>query len=78
VEATDFIHVDFTEGKRVLAWIRGRAGIDRPIVVVASFSSWGSDVSSPAAEYVVPNWPRRGAADGPPPKGPAAPAAPWV
>ena len=65
VRDTNFIHVDFEEGKRVLAWVRGRPLVHRPVVVVANFSSWGSDVSRPGAEYVVPNWP-------------AAPGARWV
>ena len=57
VRDTNFIHVDFEGGKRVLAWVRGRPGVHHPVVVVANFSSWGSDVSAPGAEYVVPNWP---------------------
>jgi 1,4-alpha-glucan branching enzyme len=48
---TDFIHVDFNGGKRVLVWQRGQVG--NPVVVVANFS----DFSSSAAEYVVPTWP---------------------
>jgi pullulanase len=35
VNDTEFIHVDFEEGKRVLAWKRGRPGVDDPVVVVA-------------------------------------------
>jgi hypothetical protein len=58
VNDTSFIHVDFAEGKRVLAWRRGREGIDDPVVVLANFSDWGTaDPMSPAAEYVVSNWP---------------------
>lgn len=57
VNDTNFIHVDFEDGKRVLAWQRGAAG-QTPIVVVANFSGWGSDVSVPNAEYVVNNWPQ--------------------
>jgi len=56
VNDTQFIHVDFNEGKRVMAWQRGAAG-QTPVVVVANFSDWGSDVSVPNAEYVVNNWP---------------------
>jgi glycosidase len=53
----DFFHVDFGEGKRVLAWRRGGAGVD-PVVVVANFSDWGTpNPQHPAAEYVVNNWP---------------------
>jgi 1,4-alpha-glucan branching enzyme len=58
VNDTAFIHVDFTDGKRVLAWKRGRDGLDDPVVVVANFSDWGSaDPFDPRSEYVVPNWP---------------------
>ena len=53
---TQFIHVDFNNGKQVMAWQRGAAG-QTPVVVVANFSDWGSDVSVPNAEYVVNNWP---------------------
>jgi 1,4-alpha-glucan branching enzyme len=49
----DFIHVDFTPGRRVVAWRRGGPA-DDPVVVVANFSAWGSE---PSAEYIVPNWP---------------------
>ncbi len=56
VNDTQFIHVDFDDGKRVLAWVRGGPG-QVPVVVVANFSDWGSDVSSPSAEYVVNGWP---------------------
>lgn len=57
VNETDFIHVDFTAGKRVLVWRRGRPGVDDPVVVVANFSEFATDTSVPSAEYVVPNWP---------------------
>ena len=56
VDDTDFIHMDFDQGKRVLSWKRGSLG-QAPVVVVANFSDWGSDVSQPGAEYVVKNWP---------------------
>jgi pullulanase/glycogen debranching enzyme len=58
VDDTDFLHVDFEEGKRVLVWRRGRPGVDPPVVVVANFSSWGTaDPTNPAARYHVPGWP---------------------
>ncbi|MES1255024.1 MAG: hypothetical protein ABUS56_05415 [Acidobacteriota bacterium] len=58
VNDTTFIHVDFSEGKRVLVWRRGRIGVDDPVVVVANFSDWGTaDPTNPGAEYVVPGWP---------------------
>lgn len=56
VDDTEFIHVDFDFGKRVIAWKRGGPGQD-PVVVVANFSDWGSDVSQPGAEYRINNWP---------------------
>ncbi len=58
VNDTRFIHVDFNDGKRVLAWVRGREGSDGQVVVVANFSDYGTpDPGSSQAEYVVPNWP---------------------
>ena len=57
VNETDFIHVDFTAGKRVLVWRRGRPGVDDPVVVVANFSEFATDTSVPSADYFVPNWP---------------------
>jgi pullulanase len=58
VNDTTFIHVDFNDGKRVLAWQRGRVGIDDPVVVVANFSDWGTaDPLNPASHYDVANWP---------------------
>jgi len=58
VNDTTFIHVDFGDGKRVLAWRRGREGVDDAVVVLANFSDWGTaDPMNPAAEYVVSNWP---------------------
>jgi 1,4-alpha-glucan branching enzyme len=55
---TDFIHVDFAQGKRVLVWRRGRPDIDDPVVVVANFSDWGTaDPLSANAEYRVPGFP---------------------
>lgn len=55
---TDFLHVDFNAGKRVLVWRRGMAGQD-PVVVLANFSDFATPnaFSDPNAEYVVPNWP---------------------
>src|SRR5205807_1969159 len=58
VNDTEFLHVDFYDGKRVLAWRRGRPGIDDPVVVVANFSGWRSDHhGGPPFEYRVHNWP---------------------
>jgi len=41
---TAFIHVDFGEGKRVLAWQRGIPGSPSTVVVVANFSDYGSPI----------------------------------
>jgi 1,4-alpha-glucan branching enzyme len=57
VDDTQFIHVDFSEGKRVLVWQRGSPRHD-PVVVVANFSDFiTAHATSPTAEYRVPNWP---------------------
>ena len=53
---TDFIHVDFNDGKRVLVWRRGGSGSNKQVVVVANFSDFVSAGGS-NAEYRVPNWP---------------------
>ena len=53
VNDTQFIHVDFNEGKRVLIWQRGNQG-DQLVVVVANFSDYGTP---PGSEYKIPNWP---------------------
>ena len=56
VDDTDFIHVDFTDGKRVLVWKRGPC--NDPVVVVANFSDFfTANPTSPRAEYRVSNWP---------------------
>lgn len=59
VNDTEFIHVDFNDGKRVLVWRRGMAGQD-PLVVVANFSDYATPngLTDPHAEYDVPNWPQ--------------------
>jgi glycosidase len=58
VNDTDFIHVDFNDGKRVVVWRRGRAGSNEQVVVVANFSDFvTTDAGSPDAEYRVHNWP---------------------
>jgi len=59
VNDTEFIHVDFNDNKRVLAWTRGMAGQD-PLVVVANFSDYATPngLTDPHAEYVVHNWPQ--------------------
>jgi 1,4-alpha-glucan branching enzyme len=58
VNDTDFIHVDFNDGKRVVVWRRGAAGSDRQVVVVANFSDFvTANATAPTAEYRVANWP---------------------
>ena len=58
VNDTDFIHVDFGEGKRVVVWRRGRPGSASQVVVVANFSDFvTANADSPGAEYRVSNWP---------------------
>ena len=42
VNDTEFIHVDFNDGKRVLVWRRGGPAVDDPVVVVANFSDFDS------------------------------------
>jgi pullulanase len=58
VNDTQFIHTDFDQGKRVLAWQRGSPGSADIVVVLANFSDYGSpDPMGGASEYVVNNWP---------------------
>ena len=53
VNDTDFIHVDFNDGKRVLVWRRGRPGSDQQVVVVANFSEFiTANALSGNAEYL--------------------------
>ena len=53
VNDTDFIHGDFTNGRKIMAWVRGQPGKDGLVVVVANFS----DIDTPGPVYVVDNWP---------------------
>jgi 1,4-alpha-glucan branching enzyme len=53
VNDTQFIHTDFSEGKRVLVWKRGNKA-DELVVVVANFSDYGTP---PGSDYNVRNWP---------------------
>jgi pullulanase len=58
VNDVEFIHADFDDGKRVMAWRRGEAGSASQVVVVANFSDFATpDADQPDAEYVVNNWP---------------------
>jgi pullulanase/glycogen debranching enzyme len=57
VDDINFFHVDFEEGKRVVAWRRGSA--KDPVIVVANFSDFTTPHAlESGAEYFVPNWPR--------------------
>jgi len=56
VNDTEFIHVDFEESKRVVVWRRGKTD-QAPVVVVANFSDFATDLSQVNAEYRVPGWP---------------------
>jgi pullulanase len=53
VNDTNFIHADFSGGRRILAWVRGDPAQHDPVVIVANFS----DVRPEGSEYRVPNWP---------------------
>lgn len=58
VNDTEFIHADFTDGRRVMAWRRGRPGSADVVVVVANFSDFETaDPWNPASEYRVRGWP---------------------
>jgi len=59
VNDLEFIHVDFEEGKRVIAWRRGVAGSESQVVVVANFSEFTTPEADTRedAEYIVNGWP---------------------
>jgi pullulanase len=58
VNDTEFIHVDFNDGKRVLVWQRGSISSGDAVVVLANFSDWETnDPANPNSEYRVNNWP---------------------
>lgn len=55
---TEFIHADFNDGKRVMAWVRGKRNTADMVVIVANFSGWTSQsMADGRSEYVVHNWP---------------------
>jgi pullulanase len=57
VNDTAFLHADFEQGKRVMAWQRGRG--DDLVAVVANFSEWGTERPDQlSSEYVVPGFPK--------------------
>jgi 1,4-alpha-glucan branching enzyme len=53
VNDVQWIHTD-PNGKQVVAWRRGRPGVDDPVVVVANFSDFRS---APGTDYIVANFP---------------------
>jgi pullulanase len=58
INDTEFIHVDFNDGKRVLVWQRGQPNTDNLAVVVANFSDFcTADPFNSSSEYRVNNWP---------------------
>jgi pullulanase len=52
---TEFLHWDFTNGRKIMAWKRGAANHD-PVVVVANFSD--VDTGGQGMEYVIGGWPK--------------------
>lgn len=58
VNDTDVLHVDTHDGKRVVAWRRGRTGSNEQVVVVANFSDFVTPhAGRPESEYRVHGWP---------------------
>jgi pullulanase len=56
---TTFIHSDFNEGKRVMAWVRGTPGSLTMVVIIANFSDYMTPKAhESSAEYVINNWPQ--------------------
>lgn len=55
VNDTNFIHTDFSDGKRTIVWQRG-SGRDL-VVVVANFSDYGTPNPFAGGQYIVPNFP---------------------
>ncbi len=57
VNDTDFLHVDYAEGKKVVVWQRGRG--ENCVVVVANFSDYGTpNPLQPESEYIIANYPK--------------------
>jgi 1,4-alpha-glucan branching enzyme len=53
VNDTNFIHMDFDHGRRIMAWVRGNPDKQDLVVTVANFSA----ESTPGNKYVIRNWP---------------------
>jgi pullulanase len=53
VNDTEFIHMDFEEGRKIVAWMRGKPSVHDLVVVVANFSG----CYTPGPDYIVHNWP---------------------
>lgn len=57
VNDTQFLQIDYTEGKQVIVWQRGMG--DDAVIVVANFSDYGTpDPFAPTSEYCVNAWPQ--------------------
>ena len=56
---TTFFHSDFNEGKRVMAWVRGKLGSPNMVVIVANFSDYITpNAHEKHSEYIINNWPQ--------------------
>jgi pullulanase len=62
VNDTDFIHVDFSDGKRVRVWWRGQPGTGTTLSLWLTFSDFASANLTSGGEYRVPNRPATPAA----------------
>lgn len=59
VNETEFIHSDFADGKRIMAWVRGEPDSRNKVVIVANFSDYGTpNPKDKRSEYVINNWPQ--------------------
>lgn len=57
VNDTNFLHTDYSEGKKVVVWQRGCG--EHLVVVVANFSDYGTpEPLHPDTEYVIANYPK--------------------
>jgi hypothetical protein len=57
VHDTDFIPVDFSDGKRVRVWRRGQPGTGTTLSLWLIFSDFASANLASGGEYRVQNWP---------------------
>lgn len=54
-DETEFIHWDFSNGRKIMAWTRGGNGGDK-VVVVANFSD--VDTGGEGEQYIIQGWPQ--------------------